>query len=63
MTQRVEDEILVKAKQLAKDDGRLWLWGPDGRDNERGDQARFADDSLKTEYLSRARQLLRQGKG
>jgi hypothetical protein len=62
MTQQTEDEILVKAKQLSKDDGRLWLWGPDGRDSERSDRTRFADDSLKAEYLNRARELLRQGR-
>jgi hypothetical protein len=62
MTQRTEDEILMKAKQLAKDDGRLWLWRPEGRDHERSDRTHFVDDSLKIEYLDRARQLLRQGK-
>jgi hypothetical protein len=31
------DEILLKAKELARDDGRPWLWGA-----EVGDQRRFA---------------------
>jgi hypothetical protein len=27
MTEPTDDEVLVKAKQLARGDGRLWLWG------------------------------------
>ena len=27
MTEPTEDEVLLKAKQLARDDGRLRLWG------------------------------------
>jgi hypothetical protein len=60
MTEPTEDEILVKAKQLAHDDGKLWdtedLEGdPTGRD-------RMTDDSLRAEYLNQARELLRREK-
>jgi hypothetical protein len=53
MTEPTEDEVLVKAKQLAGDDGRLW----DTEDIEDAPAARdrFADDSLRAEYLNRAR--------
>jgi len=63
MADRIEDKILVKAKQLAKDDGRLWLWGPDGKDNDRSERLRLADESLRAEYISRARHLMRPEKG
>ena len=58
MTEPTEDEVLVKAKQLARDDGGLWdaedLEGdPDGRD-------RMTDDSLRAEYLNQAREMLRR---
>jgi hypothetical protein len=45
MTEPTEDEVLVKAKQLADDDGRLW----DTEDIEHAPAARdrFADDSLR----------------
>lgn len=60
MTEPTEDEVLVKAKQLARDDGRLW----DTEDIEDAPAAgdRFADDSLRAEYLNRARELLRHEK-
>ena len=58
MTEPTEDEVLVKAKQLAR--GRLW----DTEDIENAPAARdrFADDSLRAEYLNRARELLRHEK-
>ena len=60
MTEPTEDEVLVKAKQLARDDGRLW----DTEDIEDAPTARdrVADDSLRAEYLNRARELLRHEK-
>jgi hypothetical protein len=56
MTEPTEDEVLVKAKQLAHDDGRLW----DTEDLEAAPAARgrMADDSLRAEYLNQARELL-----
>jgi hypothetical protein len=60
MTEPTEDEVLVKAKQLARDDGKLW----DAEDIEDAPAARdrFADGSLRAEYLNRARELLRHEK-
>jgi hypothetical protein len=60
MTEPTEDEVLVKAKQLARDDGRLW----DTEDIEDAPAARdrFADDSLRAEYLNQAREVLRHEK-
>jgi hypothetical protein len=62
MAQPTEDEILVKAKQLAQDEGKLWLWGSEERDNERDERGPFIYDSLRTDYLNRALALLRQEK-
>jgi hypothetical protein len=57
MKDPTEAEVLVKAKQLAHDDGRLW----DTEDLEdAASRDRIADDSLRTEYLNQARELLRQ---
>jgi hypothetical protein len=55
-----EDEVLVNAKQLAHDDGRVW----DTEDLEDAPAARdrIADASLRAEYLNRARELLRHEK-
>jgi hypothetical protein len=38
MIEPTEDDVLVKAKQLAHDDGSLWLWNEeeDNRDLMRG---------------------------
>jgi hypothetical protein len=60
MTEPTEDEVLVKAKQLAHDDGRLW----DTEDLEDAPAARdrIADDSPRAEYLNQARELLRHQK-
>ena len=62
MAQPTENEILVKAKQLAQDEGKLWLWGSEERDNERDERGPFIYDSLRTDYLNRALALLRQEK-
>jgi hypothetical protein len=60
MTEPTEDEILVKAKQPAHDDGRLW----DTEDIKDApwERNRLADDPLRAEYLIRARELLRHEK-
>jgi hypothetical protein len=60
MTEPTEDEVLVKAKQFAHHDGRLW----DTEDLEDAPAARdrIADDSLRAEYLNQARELLRHEK-
>jgi hypothetical protein len=63
MTEPTEDEILVKAKQLARDDGRHWLWSPDNGDPEQDGRGRVVDESLRAEYLNRALELLRHEKG
>ena len=59
MTEPTDDEVLAKAKQLARDDGRLWLWSPED-EPPREARGRVADDSLRAEYLNQARELLRQ---
>ena len=59
MTETTEDEVLVKAKQLAHDEGRQWDSGDIDQDPEHG---RVADNSLRAEYLNRARELLRDEK-
>jgi hypothetical protein len=60
MTEPTEDEILVKAKQLAHKDGRLW----DRADIEEApwERNRLVADPLRTEYLNRALELLRHEK-
>jgi hypothetical protein len=61
MTEPTDNQVVVKANQLALDDGRLWLWGSE--DNQpRAARARIADDSLRAEYLNRALELLRHEK-
>jgi hypothetical protein len=62
MTEPTEDEILVKAKQLARDDGRLWLLGSEDSSNEHDGRDRVVDESLRAEYLNRALELLRHEK-
>ena len=59
MTEPTEGEILVKAKKLARDDGRLWDADIKGASHDR---KRFADDGLRAKYLNRARKLLRHEK-
>jgi hypothetical protein len=60
MTEPTEDEVLVKAKQLAHDDGRLW----DTEDVKAApsERNRFVDDTLRAEYLNQALELLRHEK-
>ena len=60
MTEPTEDEVLVKAKQLAHDDGRRW--DSEDIDEEQDARDRLADNSLRAEYLNRARELLRHEK-
>jgi hypothetical protein len=47
------------AGQLAHDEGRQWDSGDIDQDQEHG---RVADNSLRAEYLNRARELLRDEK-
>jgi hypothetical protein len=63
MTEPSEDEILVKAKQLARADGRHWLWTTDEVDPEWDGRDHFVDESLRSEYLNRALELLRHEQG
>jgi hypothetical protein len=60
MTEPTEGEALVKAKQLAHDDGRRW--DSQDIDQEQDARDRVVDDSLPAEYLNRARELLRHEK-
>ena len=60
MKEPTGDEILVKAMQLAQEDGKPWLWGSNELDNERDERGPFIYDSLRTEYLNRALALLWQ---
>ena len=57
MIEPTEDEILVKAKELAHNDGRLW----DNEDIEEApwERNRLVDDALRAEYLNQALELLR----
>ena len=57
MTEPTDDDVLVKAKQLTHDDGRLYLW--DLEDDQSHD-ARKRDNSVRVRYLNRALELLRQ---
>jgi hypothetical protein len=54
------NEILMKAMQLAQEDGKPWLWSSNELDNERDERGPFIYDSLRTEYLKRALELLRR---
>ena len=60
MTEPTEGVVLLKAKQLAHDDGRRW--DSEDIDQEQDARDRLADDSLRAEYLNRARELLRHEK-
>jgi hypothetical protein len=61
MAEPTGQEVLVKAKQLAHDDGRLWD-AEDLEDAPPEARERFADDLLRAEYLNQARELLRHEK-
>lgn len=60
MREPTEGEILQKAKQLAREDGKLW-GHPDLESGELDPREPVADDSDQAEYLNRAREMLRQG--
>jgi hypothetical protein len=60
MTEPTEDEVLVKARQLARDDGRLW--DTEDLEGDPGGRDRMTDDSLRAEYLNEAREMLRREK-
>jgi hypothetical protein len=62
MTEPTADQVLLKAKQLARDEGRrLRLWDSE-YDQLRKARSHVADDKLRAEYLNRARELLRHEK-
>jgi hypothetical protein len=62
MTIPTEDEVLAKAKQLAHDDGKLWLWKTEEVERKLpSDRGCSIDDTLRAEYLVRARLLLTHG--
>jgi hypothetical protein len=62
MTKPTDDEVLTKAKKLAQDDGKLWLWKTEGVQRGPAPQrGRSDDDTLRAEYLVRARLLLGHG--
>jgi hypothetical protein len=62
MAEPTDNEVLVKAMQLAKEEGKPWLWGSDELENERDERGPFINDSLRAEYITRARELLRREK-
>jgi hypothetical protein len=59
MTEPTADQVLLKAKQLAREEGRLRLWDSE-YDQLRKARSHIADDTLRAEYLNRARELLRR---
>ena len=62
MTKPTDDEVLTKAKKLAHDDGKLWLWKTEGiKRAPAPERGRSDDDTLRAEYLVRVRSLLGQG--
>jgi hypothetical protein len=61
MTEPTADQVLLKAKQLARDEGRLRLWDSE-YDQLRKARSHVTDDALRAEYLNRGRELLRHEK-
>ena len=61
MTEPTADQVLLRAKQLARDEGRMRLWDSE-YDQLRKARSRIDDDTLRAEYLNRARDLLRREK-
>jgi hypothetical protein len=59
MAEPTADQVLLKAKQLAREEGRLRLWNSE-YDQLRKARSHIADDTLRAEYLNRARELLRR---
>jgi hypothetical protein len=59
MAEPSEDEILQKAKELCRDDDKLWDL-PDLQSEAGANRARLVSDSDRTEYLNRAKSLLTQ---
>jgi hypothetical protein len=62
MTEPTDDEILVKAMQLAKEEGKGWVWSSEELDNERDEPGPFIYDSHRAEYLG-ARELPQRENG
>ena len=44
---------------MLRRNGKPWLWGSNELDNERDERGPFIYDSIRTEYLNRALELLR----
>jgi hypothetical protein len=61
MTEPTADQVLLKAKQLARDEVRMRLWDSE-YDQLRKARSRIDDNTLRAEYLTRARDLLRHEK-
>lgn len=61
MIEPTEDDVLQRAKELAKKDGNLWNDEEGRRRQADGDVPVIRDDAERTEYLNRAkRELLRE---
>jgi hypothetical protein len=62
MTEPTDNKVLVKARLLARDDGRPWLWSQKDSDLEQDGRCRMVVDALRVQYLNRALELLRNEK-
>jgi hypothetical protein len=61
MTEPTEDDILQRAKELARMDGNAWDDEEGRGEQAEGEVAVITDESERIEYLNRAkRQLLRE---
>jgi hypothetical protein len=61
MAEPTEDQILQKAQQLCREDGKLWS-AYDLEQPLADRTASVVDESSRTEYLNRARQILREAR-
>jgi hypothetical protein len=61
MPEPTEDEILQKAKELCRDDGKSWDRVEFEKSGSQGRSlAAVADDGNRAEYLNRAKEALRR---
>jgi hypothetical protein len=58
MAEVTEDQVLQKAKELCREDGELWS-SVDLEERPDAGCEPVADESSRTEYLNRARAILR----
>jgi hypothetical protein len=56
MIEPTEDDVLVKVKQLAHDDGSLWLWNEEEDNREPNARDRVVGDTFRGEYLKSSAQ-------